>query len=119
MKSIVYILLFVAALSPRGGFADVRKAKGYEPKQAYGTVLEQKFINLAGRQGIWRGVVQGHGRIKLKLQIFEGQRLISSASMGETTLLNGKRTFFVYKATVPKARDWTWKVVAQATSLVT
>lgn len=80
----------------------------------YAKIVKQTFKTFKNSQGLWKGIVEGNGRVHLRLEIFRDGNIESSRSMG-SIFLNNKSTWFSFKSMLPAGQDWRWNISAFAT----
>jgi len=99
-----------------GGFAPLRFGSATPRAQLsraqFPRVVKESFKRLSADMGNWRGVIEGHGKISLKLRVFRNGEVESERFMGSVVLPKLKTTTFTFNSSLPPGSGWTWKVVA-------
>lgn len=88
-----------------------------EDRSLYARVVEKGFKQLSDTDGQWKGIVEGHGKVHLSLEIAKDGKLDSRWNMGAVELRQGRRSWFVFRANVPQDSRWTWSIIAKARPL--
>lgn len=88
----------------------VKRAETKDP-DAFARVLKNTFKSVNRTEGLWKGVIEGNGMVHLRLNIIRDGQVKDSRYMGRVFLAN-KSTWFAFKSTLPKERDWTWNIEA-------
>lgn len=83
------------------------------PGTRFARIDEPTFSTHSKGTGMWKGFIEGNGKINLTLQILQNGELLESRAMGQTYLLNSKTTF-TFTSPLPRVAGWTWNVVATA-----
>lgn len=83
------------------------------PGERFARVDDPTYSQMNGTTGMWRGRIQGNGKIALVLQILQNGNLIEARQMGETYLMNASTTF-AFTSPIPRTAGWSWNVVAKA-----
>ncbi len=81
----------------------------------FAKVLEQTYKPGKARLGTWSGKIRGNGDISLHLQLLRNGQVDETRYMGHVFLPN-KSTTFRFKSSVPADNDWSWRVLASASS---
>ncbi|NMC62139.1 MAG: hypothetical protein GYA55_03130 [SAR324 cluster bacterium] len=74
-------------------------------------VFEDSFERVSITEGLWKGRVAGDGKITLKLYIFKEGRILETRHIGSVEL-NNESTYFAFKSSLPRDRNWTWVIKA-------
>jgi len=78
-------------------------------------VTEPSFTPISSTAGVWKGKIQGAGKIHLHLQIHRNGALESVRYMGNISLKD-KPSSFSIRSSLPPGNDWSWKLVAYRVS---
>jgi len=73
-------------------------------------VSEQSFTPISATLGMWKGRVQGAGKIHLHLQIHRNGALESVRYMGNISL-NDKSSSFSIRSSIPSGNGWSWRLI--------
>jgi hypothetical protein len=88
-----------------------------EDRALYARIVEKKFKQITDTDGQWKGIVEGHGKVHLRLEIEKNGRVDSRWNMGTVELRQGRKSWFVFRARVPQDSRWTWSIIAKARPL--
>jgi len=81
---------------------------------AYSRVHSLSFKRVGRADGLWRGVVEGHGNISLSLLIKKAGVVVDRWPIGSITLLRGNSSPFSFRTVPPSGEDWSWEVIANS-----
>lgn len=79
----------------------------------YAKVSEVSLKALSDNEGMWKGYIEGNGKITLTLEIQHVSKQIEHLPMGKVELHNSKTTF-AYRGWLPKPFGWSWSILATA-----
>lgn len=79
----------------------------------YARIVRQEFIGLPGSEGVWHGLLEGNGEVRLHMEFIQDGVLKSSRFMGRILLFN-KTTTFKFRSSTPPGKAWSWRIRASA-----
>ena len=79
----------------------------------FAKVSDVSLKAISENEGMWKGYIEGNGKITLTLEIQHTNKQIERLPMGKVELHNSKTTF-AYRGWLPKPFGWSWSILALA-----
>lgn len=74
--------------------------------------IEVRSFERVGRDGLWRGIVTGKGKVRLNLKFAKSGEIREERAVGQVFLSRHKTTTFAVRSTLPRERNLTWHIEA-------